>query len=180
MSLVPLESVSLKCPGCKGQLGTLTPAGIVDIPEGWYYGEDGDCIPGLPLVFEGHAFMALATVGSCHRCEERFWSLDLYLHESEDQRGIADPFSSDREWVSSFVVSDVEQVWTAHVFDTELGRAYEHFIGPMPVPAGAVTHGRNGVSACGGGAFWHHARCTFDGIAPRLLQAMNEILRAAR
>ena len=173
--LKPLGSFETHCPRCDGLMRTMTPTGCEMAVATSAYGYGGDCIPGVPGQFAGCASAAMATVGQCPHCAGLYWSLDLVLHTDLTWEAVEAIWADDPEWEASFTVG---ANWTAHVVTTDSGKGYEHFIGPMVVPAGMDPHGGNGVSACGGGAFWQHALAVFESYRPRLEAVQRELVRA--
>ncbi|MBS7545525.1 hypothetical protein [Ancylobacter oerskovii] len=168
----PFETV---CPRCNGLLRTMTAGGCKMAVMDSSYGDDGDGVPGTPLEFVGCASVVMATVGTCRYCEAAYWALDVFLHTAGTQQAVEDILAEDPNWEAVFTAG---QKWTAHVVTTDSGRGYEHFIGPMLVPEGMETHGSNGVSACGGGAFWQHALAVFESYRPRIEAVQRELVQA--
>lgn len=173
--LEPLTVFETHCPCCRGLMRTMTPSGCEMAVAGSAYGYDADCVPGVPAQFAGCASAAMATVGKCPRCAALYWSLDLVLHTDLTWEAVEAIWADDPEWDASFTVG---ANWTAHAITTESGRGYEHFIGPMIVPAGMDPHGSNGVSSCAGGAFWKHALAVFESYRPRIEAAQRELVQA--
>lgn len=155
----------LHCPSCAGLLCTVTAAGAAVAVPGTFYGDDGDCIPESPKLLDGLACGTMAMVGKCPHCTKGYWGLEVFLHEYADtDAAVLDMLSEDHDWDSSFVIPGHSPAWTAHAVTTDFGPGYVHIIGPMAVADDAVTHGANGVSACGGGGFWQHALATFTAL----------------
>ncbi|EJE6497698.1 hypothetical protein LWQ05_004134 [Salmonella enterica] len=179
--LEPLGSLETRCPRCSGLLRTMTPTDCELAVAASPYRYGGDWIPEVPVQFAGCASVAMATIGECPHCAGLYWSLDLALHTDLSLGAVEAMLADDPEWDARFTVVanfTVGANWTAHVVTTDTGRGYAHYIGPMLVPAGMDPHGSNGVSACGGGAFWKHALAVFESYRPRIEAVQRELVQA--
>lgn len=173
--LEPLQgAVEATCPRCNGLLMTWTATGATPGVPGSYYTDDGDIIPGAPLNFAGCQSAIGVMVGRCPRCEARHWSLEVILHDGGDD-AVLELMYEEPDW-DQFTAG---RNWLAYTANTEDGRGYQHVIGPLLVPEGMETHGSNGVSACGGGAFWRHALAVFESYRPRLEAVQRQLVQVA-
>jgi hypothetical protein len=172
--LEPLSSQESRCPRCSGLLMTWTATGCTPGVPGSPYTEDGDCIPGAPLKFAECDSAIGVMVGHCPVCLARHWSLEVMLHDGGED-AVIELMSDEPDWDAQFTAG---RNWMAYAAKNAAGRGYQHIVGPMLVPEGMQTHGRSGVSACGGGAFWQHALAVFESYRPRLEAVQRELVQA--
>lgn len=149
--LAPLQgAVERACPACDGMIVALSATDATMAVPGTFFYEDGDGIPGTPLKFADCDSAIGAMVGKCPHCSARYWALEVLLH-SGGEEAVIDILCNDAEWDAHFTAGPN---WMAYAVNNAAGRGYQHFIGPLLVPAGMETHGSNGVSACGIEAMW--------------------------
>lgn len=162
------------CPACGGRIVTLTATGFAMEVPGSIFHEDGDGIPGAPLKFAECDSAIGAMVGRCPHCASRYWSLEVLLNDAGNE-ALIEVLCNEPEWDAQFTAGPN---WMAYAVSNAAGRSYQHMIGPMLVPEGLQTHGSNGVSACGGGAFWKHGLAVFEAYRARLEAVQRQLVAA--
>lgn len=165
----------IHCPACKDTVAELTSDGVTMSTPDTYLADDADAIPGAPREMLGMTSIALAGVGQCPGCSTPFWTLEVHL-DPGGESALIDHLAEDYPWEASYVVNgDSGYGWSIHRYAGQESKGWSHYIGPLPVPPGAATHGPNGVSSCGGGPFWKHAKSVLDELMPRIEAAQSQL-----
>lgn len=176
-------TATFKCPTCSSPLWSTARDGSVAVHADLQDG-DGDVIPGSPDTLADYACASLAHVQSCPFCLARYWTLDLCLHNGGND-ALLDMMAFDiqQDDASYFTFTDslgglsllktsyTEEPITKHTN----GRAVVILAGPYCVTPSDVTHGSNGVSACGGGDFWRKALERLHKELPNIEKALGKI-----
>lgn len=165
----------IHCPACKVIIAEVTTDGVTVFTPDTYLTDDADTIPGAPREMLGMASMALAGVGQCPECGSPFWTLEFYL-DPGGEAALIEHLEEDHPWDAAYsVYSELGVSWSAHRYSGKASSGWSHVIGPLPVPPGTQTHGRNGVSSCRGGGFWNHARSVLDELLPQIAGAQSQL-----
>lgn len=180
--LTPLERgrvQALPCRSCDRTLAVLGQDGMKMAVLGTFLSDDGDAIPGAAAQMAGWQVLCTASVGRCPYCSSRHWFLEVDLHEGTAD-DLIDAVGDDPDWRKVWVSAECcggSVLWNASESTTTAGRFFRVAIGPMPIPTSMSSHGANGVSACGGGEFWEHAKATVVALGPEIEREVELIAR---
>lgn len=166
-----MASTISHCPTCTVPLWTMASDGRISVLAD-LQGGDGDMIPGAPVTLLGNASLSMAYVQACPFCQGRYWTLDVTLHTG-GQDALLDMLSfgtEDTDEVACYTFTDSRgglaslKLAATHEAITHHPNGFGVMIvaGPYAVSDTDMTHGSNGVSACGGGSFWVKALARFN------------------